>query len=128
MILVFLLAIKSYLQVKRQNTTFCTKGVHYILRFTGKKETIEYWRCIWFPIKTDAFSLESYRVFLPVQTSFLILPFFHFSKSPPFPHPRSKTVISLFFCRTLSINSPRKIKSRSIYTHLCISLILHTKG
>lgn len=90
-----------------------TRGV-CTLGHTVKKETIHDWRCAYFSHNTSKFSPESYCVFLPVQTSFLILPFLHFSKSPPLPHPRSKTVISLFFCRTRSINSPRKIKDRML--------------
>lgn len=110
------------LQVKRQNKTFWQKVYHCILGLIKKGNNERLEMCLVFPLNTDALSLESYCVFLPVQTSFLILPFFHFSKSPPLPHPRSKTVISFFFRRTRSMNSPRKVKRENAYTGLLIHL------
>lgn len=103
------------LKDKKKQTPFWQKVHHCTLGHTNRKgNSTRLEMCFFFPHNSGVLSLESYCIFLPVQTIFLILPFFHFSKSPPLPHPRSKTVMSLFFRRTLSINSPRKIRERML--------------
>lgn len=62
---------------------------------------------------------------LPVQTSLSILPFFHLSKSPPLPHPRSKTVILRFFLCLTFLKIP--LKERNNYNKCSSPFLLKYK-